>query len=274
MDQRARMAALEAFRNGELTLLVASDVAARGLDIPAVSHVFNYDVPHHAEDYVHRIGRTGRAGRAGAAFTLVAPGDEKSLAAIEKLIGQPIPWEGPDTGGAPAVGGWLVIAAVASATRIGHAVVAVAPRRELAKPPNARRRCGCGQGIEPIEAASLGPLSGLAVSDPRRAPASPALPVRNARARTIRERPAKSPVRSPARSPVKAQPGAPTGAARTSRRDLPPFPSRPGAGAPPPRGALPRAPRRGGTRQAIGRGTTGATTIPRWSGSAITCRPS
>ena len=77
------------------TLLVASDVAARGLDIPAVSHVFNYDIPHHAEDYVHRIGRTGRAGRAGAAFTLVAPGDEKSLAAIEKLIGQPIEWEGP-----------------------------------------------------------------------------------------------------------------------------------------------------------------------------------
>jgi superfamily II DNA/RNA helicase len=61
MDQRARMAALEGFRTGETTVLVASDVAARGLDIPAVSHVFNYDVPHHAEDYVHRIGRTGRA---------------------------------------------------------------------------------------------------------------------------------------------------------------------------------------------------------------------
>ena len=65
MDQRARMAALEGFRTGETTVLVASDVAARGLDIPAVSHVFNYDVPHHAEDYVHRIGRTGRAGRSG-----------------------------------------------------------------------------------------------------------------------------------------------------------------------------------------------------------------
>jgi superfamily II DNA/RNA helicase len=96
MDQRARMAALDAFRTGETTLLVASDVAARGLDIPAVSHVFNYDVPHHAEDYVHRIGRTGRAGRTGEAFTLVAPSDEKSLAAIEKLIGQQIPWEGPN----------------------------------------------------------------------------------------------------------------------------------------------------------------------------------
>jgi superfamily II DNA/RNA helicase len=95
LDQRARMAALDSFRTGEVKLLVASDVAARGLDIPAVSHVLNYDVPHHAEDYVHRIGRTGRAGRTGHAITLVAPGDEKSLAAIEKLIGQAVAWEGP-----------------------------------------------------------------------------------------------------------------------------------------------------------------------------------
>ena len=102
MDQRARMAALEGFRNGETTVLVASDVAARGLDIPAVSHVFNYDVPHHAEDYVHRIGRTGRAGRAGASFTLVAPGDERSLSAIEKLITQGIEWAGPTLSERPA----------------------------------------------------------------------------------------------------------------------------------------------------------------------------
>ena len=94
LDQRARMAALESFRNGSVALLVASDVAARGLDIPAVSHVFNYDIPHHAEDYVHRIGRTGRAGLTGHSYTLIAPGDEKSLAAIEKLTGQPIEWEG------------------------------------------------------------------------------------------------------------------------------------------------------------------------------------
>jgi len=95
MDQHARMAALDSFRSGEMPILVASDVAARGLDIPTVSHVFNYDVPHHAEDYVHRIGRTGRAGRAGYSFTLVSPGDEKSLAAIEKLINTSIEWEGP-----------------------------------------------------------------------------------------------------------------------------------------------------------------------------------
>ncbi|MDQ0346352.1 DEAD/DEAH box helicase [Ancylobacter vacuolatus] len=93
MDQRSRMQALDQFRTGEATLLVASDVAARGLDIPAVSHVFNYDTPHHAEDYVHRIGRTGRAGRAGAAFTIVTAGEVKSLAAIEKLIGRLIDWK-------------------------------------------------------------------------------------------------------------------------------------------------------------------------------------
>src|SRR5437879_10863758 len=91
MDQSARTAALEQFRKGELPLLIASDVAARGLDIPAVSHVFNFDVPHHPDDYVHRIGRTGRAGLTGTAITLVAPIDAKSLVAIEKLTGQPIP---------------------------------------------------------------------------------------------------------------------------------------------------------------------------------------
>ena len=80
MDQSARTAALESFRNGEVTLLVASDVAARGLDIPAVSHIFNFDVPHHPDDYVHRIGRTGRAGLSGTAITIVAPIDGKAVA--------------------------------------------------------------------------------------------------------------------------------------------------------------------------------------------------
>jgi superfamily II DNA/RNA helicase len=94
LDQPARMAALDAFRKGEATLLIASDVAARGLDIPAVSHIFNFDVPHHPDDYVHRIGRTGRAGLTGTAITLVAPVDKKAIDAIEKLIGQTIPWSG------------------------------------------------------------------------------------------------------------------------------------------------------------------------------------
>jgi superfamily II DNA/RNA helicase len=93
MDQPARMAALEQFRKGEVTLLVASDVAARGLDIPDVSHVYNFDVPFHADDYVHRIGRTGRAGQTGTAITIVAgANDAKAVAAIEKLIGRGIPY--------------------------------------------------------------------------------------------------------------------------------------------------------------------------------------
>jgi superfamily II DNA/RNA helicase len=101
MDQHARIKALDQFRAGEATLLVASDVAARGLDIPAVSHVFNYDVPHHSEDYVHRVGRTGRAGRAGTAYTLVTHTDAKSVSAIEKLIGNAVPWHGAPLGDTP-----------------------------------------------------------------------------------------------------------------------------------------------------------------------------
>ncbi|MHA7883642.1 DEAD/DEAH box helicase [Nitratireductor rhodophyticola] len=92
MDQRARMTMLENFRKGNLKLLVASDVAARGLDIPDVSHVFNFDIPTHADDYVHRIGRTGRAGRKGAAFTLITKADRKYMDSIEKLIGQDVEW--------------------------------------------------------------------------------------------------------------------------------------------------------------------------------------
>ena len=91
MDQYMRLKMLDRFKNGEATYLIASDVAARGLDIPNVSHVFNFDVPTHAEDYVHRIGRTGRAGRNGTAFTLVTRESEKYIAAIETLIGQKIP---------------------------------------------------------------------------------------------------------------------------------------------------------------------------------------
>jgi superfamily II DNA/RNA helicase len=90
LDQSVRMKTLDAFRAGETPILVASDVAARGLDIPAVSHIFNFDVPFQPDDYVHRIGRTGRAGRQGHAFTLVSRSDEKYLAAIEKLIGTTI----------------------------------------------------------------------------------------------------------------------------------------------------------------------------------------
>ena len=91
LDQRYRMEVLAGFKNNDITLLVASDVAARGLDIPAVSHVFNFDVPIHAEDYVHRIGRTGRAGRKGWAFMLCLPHEIKHLDKIEELVKQAIP---------------------------------------------------------------------------------------------------------------------------------------------------------------------------------------
>jgi superfamily II DNA/RNA helicase len=91
MAQPVRFATLEKFKAGELRLLCCSDVAARGIDIGGLSHVFNFDAPHHAEDYVHRIGRTGRAGREGRAFTLATPEDRQNVEAIEKLIGHPIP---------------------------------------------------------------------------------------------------------------------------------------------------------------------------------------
>jgi superfamily II DNA/RNA helicase len=95
MDQHARLRTLDSFRDGKIKLLVASDVAARGLDIPAVSHIFNFDVPTHSEDYVHRIGRTGRAGRSGAALTIVTKAEAKYVHLIEKLIGTEIAWAEP-----------------------------------------------------------------------------------------------------------------------------------------------------------------------------------
>jgi superfamily II DNA/RNA helicase len=88
LDQSTRMKTLADFRSGALRLLVASDVAARGLDIPDVSHVFNYDVPHHADDYVHRIGRTGRAGKSGKTYMIITPADSRSLDKVIKLIGE------------------------------------------------------------------------------------------------------------------------------------------------------------------------------------------
>jgi superfamily II DNA/RNA helicase len=91
MDQSDRIRELDRFKSGDITIIVASDVAARGLDIPGVSHVVNYDVPHHAEDYVHRIGRTGRAGRTGIAYTLATEDEVENLAEVEKLIHQKIP---------------------------------------------------------------------------------------------------------------------------------------------------------------------------------------
>jgi superfamily II DNA/RNA helicase len=90
MDQSDRIAELDRFKSGEINILVASDVAARGLDVKDVSHVFNFDVPWQPDDYIHRIGRTGRAGAKGIAITLATREDADQVAAIEKLLGQKI----------------------------------------------------------------------------------------------------------------------------------------------------------------------------------------
>ena len=91
MDQSSRNAELARFKDGTISILVASDVAARGLDVKGVSHVFNFDTPWHPDDYVHRIGRTGRAGAKGRAFTFVAPEDAEAIDNVEKLTGGKIP---------------------------------------------------------------------------------------------------------------------------------------------------------------------------------------
>jgi len=102
LDQSRRMEVLAGFRDGNIKFLCASDVAARGLDIPNVSHIFNFDVPSHAEDYVHRIGRTGRAGKTGTALMICVPRDEKNLEDIERLVKQEIPRLDSPMGSAPA----------------------------------------------------------------------------------------------------------------------------------------------------------------------------
>jgi len=97
MDQPARLAELQKFKDGAINILVASDVAARGLDVKGVSHVFNFDTPWHPDDYVHRIGRTGRGGATGRAFTLVSPEDAEAIDNVEKLTGNKIPVLALDT---------------------------------------------------------------------------------------------------------------------------------------------------------------------------------
>ncbi|MBI3435169.1 MAG: DEAD/DEAH box helicase [Proteobacteria bacterium] len=135
LDQSARMHALDQFRRGEVALLVASDVAARGLDIPDVSHIFNFDVPHHPDDYVHRIGRTGRAGRSGTATTIVAPSDLRSVAAIESLIGQTIQWIADPAAGESPPDAQLPAAKSRPPRRDARRPRQPAPRQQAPRPP-------------------------------------------------------------------------------------------------------------------------------------------
>ena len=138
MEQPERIRELERFKAGEINILVASDVAARGLDIKGVSHIFNYDVPWHPDDYVHRIGRTGRAGATGKAFTLMAPEDAEAVANIEKLTGMVIPREVRDPD-------------VASET------AAEAPARSEARAPRREEKPGRGRERRPRDRGERAP---------------------------------------------------------------------------------------------------------------------
>ena len=158
MDQSDRIKELDRFKSGDINIIVASDVAARGLDIPGVSHVVNYDVPHHAEDYVHRIGRTGRAGRTGIAYTLATDADGDNLAEVEKLIRQKI----ARYGGSDAPPPEPVVAAAPVAVPDDNS--AAAPASEGAK---RRRRGGRGRKREdsaPVVAAAPAPAPRTEVS--------------------------------------------------------------------------------------------------------------
>ena len=163
LDQRARMASLDAFRNGGVQLLVCSDVAARGLDIPDVSHVINYDAPHHSEDYVHRIGRTGRAGKTGVAITLVTRLDGKSVDEIEKLIGRKVDY-------APAA-----VEEIEEAPKEAHEPRS---RRREAEPRERGGRSRSRRETPAPAAAAMRPPSPVAASPPAPPAARAAVPSR------------------------------------------------------------------------------------------------
>ncbi|MDX5330234.1 MAG: DEAD/DEAH box helicase [Caulobacteraceae bacterium] len=195
LDQATRMRTLESFRKGDLKLLVASDVAARGLDIPAVSHVFNYDVPHHADDYVHRIGRTGRAGRTGEAFMIVTPSDAKSLDKVLKLIGKTpeqapldLDWSslGDDRSrGARSGGRRGDSRRPARGRRDGAPAAEEAP--EVAAPPAAeekpKRRSRAKPPAEPVAAPEAASAAPAPAPSPARRPKPEERPVRGVRNR-------------------------------------------------------------------------------------------
>ena len=150
LDQSQRTRTLDGFRDKSLRILVASDVAARGLDIPSVSHVINYDVPGHPEDYVHRIGRTGRAGREGKAITLCETRDEKALAAVENLIRKTITRAEPPQG----------LAQTPESAEVDRPSQRARPepskpRAEKAAPNKTDRRRG-GRGLDDADVVGLG----------------------------------------------------------------------------------------------------------------------
>ncbi|MGL3821121.1 DEAD/DEAH box helicase [Sphingopyxis sp. R3-92] len=157
MDQSSRIAELDRFKNGSINILVASDVAARGLDVKGVSHVFNFDAPWHPDDYVHRIGRTGRAGAKGRAFTLVTPSDDEAVDNIQKLTGYTIPVH--DTG-----------APKAEAARPESSEEERAPRRSARSERGGRGR-GAAKPARETVAEAPPPAKPRKADDSRRSPA-------------------------------------------------------------------------------------------------------
>jgi superfamily II DNA/RNA helicase len=187
MEQSERIRELDRFKNGEINILVASDVAARGLDIKGVSHVFNFDVPWHPDDYVHRIGRTGRAGATGKAFTLVTPEDAEAVENIEKLTSTKIPRVGQAKDAAP----------------VAAAEADDAPREE--------RRSGRGRSrSKPAPKSEARAESAEGVEAPVRAEAAPAR----------REEPVRSEEREPRRESRDARPESRGSGRGDSRNDV------------------------------------------------------
>ncbi|HLZ83083.1 MAG TPA: DEAD/DEAH box helicase, partial [Caulobacteraceae bacterium] len=226
LDQSMRTKTLDAFRKGELKLLVASDVAARGLDIPDVSHVFNYDVPHHADDYVHRIGRTGRAGKSGVTYMLVTPADARNLDKVLKLIG--------------TTPGEVTLEVDWSAVKTETRARPERGRRERADPKGRSR----GRPASETSVASMEPLVPT-ISERPPASARPPLPA------PVSEETA--PPRSRRRGERPSQTSAPRGAARPTPAQAPP----PAQGPPPAerrRGVQPVAERDDDDRRIVGFG--------------------
>ncbi len=187
MEQSQRIAELDRFKAGDVTILVASDVAARGLDIKGVSHVFNYDAPWHPDDYVHRIGRTGRAGATGVAFTFVTPDDAENIANIEKLTGQKIDRLASDAGGVSEDAGQA-----GDGAKAGEAPAKPdrAPRRSGRKPA-AKATDTAGRATEPTAKAPAAPREAAPPrtrAAPRETAATP-----TAQAPRVTERPAPAP---------------------------------------------------------------------------------
>ncbi|MGI4877010.1 MAG: DEAD/DEAH box helicase [Janthinobacterium lividum] len=197
MDQGDRIRELDRFKSGDILILVASDVAARGLDVPGVSHVINYDVPHHAEDYVHRIGRTGRAGLTGIAYTLSTPEETDNLAEVEKLIGHKIPRHGATAPAADEVADSAEAIEVPT-DALPDETPAVAGSGEAARAP--RRRSRGGRGRKPANTEATDPAivreAEVQRSESRTADPAPAAPrpveVRPTQARTPEPRRAES----------------------------------------------------------------------------------